>query len=288
MTFLKRLSLENLEFKEYQKDLQKQLIDNCSYIKDAKYRVCSSVESLKKMYGHNLNMEILLIHYSNLFEKVNPPIDLKTTRKIVKEANTISHVLTCVKHIFNDDIPTQTRLVMQHFVALRTILGYEGDLSEELIKLAHRVLMKGIQDDEGHDVNEGNYRTEYVAAKHHLFISPEYVPESMTKLVNDFNEAANDESIDPCLLAGWLMMQFLQIHPFNDGNGRMSRILFQFALQKRRMAVLVPLVTPNNVSIFKDCLKHNQRHQEIEKRYSTVWAYSAGCVADAFRSFLKE
>ena len=40
-----------------------------------------------------------------------------------------------------------------------------------------------------------------------------------------FEEAADDPEIDPLLLIPMFVLDFLCIHPFNDGNGRMSRLL---------------------------------------------------------------
>ena len=49
--------------------------------------------------------------------------------------------------------------------------------------------------------------------------------ETMTKLCDTFNEALQDEDIDALLLIPVFILDFLCIHPFNDGNGRMSRLL---------------------------------------------------------------
>lgn len=51
------------------------------------------------------------------------------------------------------------------------------------------------------------------------------VPESMEKLCSAFNEAIAMESINPLLAIPMFILDFLCIHPFNDGNGRMSRLL---------------------------------------------------------------
>jgi Fic family protein len=286
MAFLKTILKENLEFKEYQKDLLLKLIEDCKY-----------VESLPRIgpYGHNHEclaqvnneMEAQLIYYSNLFEKVDVPIS--QTEKIIAEAkdSLINQPAEYIQYILNNNMPLDKRVVLQHYLALNMICKHEGDLTETLIREVHSVLMRNIKDDDGLDIKEGHYRTEPVAAKHHLFMDPRFVPESMTELVKEFNESLNDYYIDTCLFSGWLMMRFLAIHPFNDGNGRMSRLLFQFALRKRGLPLIVPLVTRDDVHLFKQAIKHYQQHPENEKKFGTLWAYSAGCVAKTWRAFLK-
>lgn len=51
------------------------------------------------------------------------------------------------------------------------------------------------------------------------------VPASMEKVCAEFNEATMLEIIDPLLAVPMFILDFLCIHPFNDGNGRMSRLL---------------------------------------------------------------
>jgi len=49
--------------------------------------------------------------------------------------------------------------------------------------------------------------------------------ETMTNLCDAFNESVKSEEMDPLLLVPIFILDFLCIHPFNDGNGRMSRLL---------------------------------------------------------------
>ena len=49
--------------------------------------------------------------------------------------------------------------------------------------------------------------------------------EAMDKLWSAFDQASNDPDIDPLLLIPLFILDFLCIHPFNDGNGRMSRLI---------------------------------------------------------------
>ena len=50
-------------------------------------------------------------------------------------------------------------------------------------------------------------------------------PDAVERLTNTFVEAVRTEKVDPLLLIPMFILDFLCIHPFNDGNGRMSRLL---------------------------------------------------------------
>ena len=50
-------------------------------------------------------------------------------------------------------------------------------------------------------------------------------PDAIEKICEAFDEASKDENIDPLIVIPMFVLDFLCIHPFNDGNGRMSRFL---------------------------------------------------------------
>jgi Fic family protein len=62
--------------------------------------------------------------------------------------------------------------------------------------------------------------------------SPLETPEAMEKICNEFQEALNMQIIDPLVLIPIFICDFLCIHPFLDGNGRMSRLLTTLLLYK--------------------------------------------------------
>ena len=55
--------------------------------------------------------------------------------------------------------------------------------------------------------------------------SPFETPRLMTELIDWFNRAREDEQLHPLLLIAVFTVVFLEIHPFQDGNGRLSRVL---------------------------------------------------------------
>jgi Fic family protein len=60
----------------------------------------------------------------------------------------------------------------------------------------------------------------------HAYASPEEVPFLMTDLLKKYRES-NDH---PVLKATWVHHEFVAIHPFDDGNGRVARLLMNFIL----------------------------------------------------------
>jgi Fic family protein len=55
--------------------------------------------------------------------------------------------------------------------------------------------------------------------------SPFDTPGRMVELIDWYNAATRDRVLHPLLLIGVFVVVFLEIHPFQDGNGRLSRIL---------------------------------------------------------------
>lgn len=57
-------------------------------------------------------------------------------------------------------------------------------------------------------------------------------PAAMDELCKAFDEALNSGEIDPLILTPMFVLDFLCIHPFKDGNGRISRLLSLLLLYK--------------------------------------------------------
>lgn len=63
-------------------------------------------------------------------------------------------------------------------------------------------------------------------------LEPYETPNAMDRLCEEFNIASSKEEIDSLILIPIYILDFLCIHPFNDGNGRMSRLLTLLLLYK--------------------------------------------------------
>jgi Fic family protein len=106
-------------------------------------------------------------------------------------------------------------------------------LTENHIKQLHRDLLVYSEKDARH---RGNYKTssnsvaafgENGAQIGVVFetATPFDTPRLMTELVTWIQEERGPERLHPLLLIGLWVVVFLEIHPFEDGNGRLSRVL---------------------------------------------------------------
>ena len=73
---------------------------------------------------------------------------------------------------------------------------------------------------------DGTFRTIFVSA------APEEVVPLLDSLIYQFNECAKDEECNKLVLIAAFMLDFMCIHPYNHGNGRVSRLLLHFLLKK--------------------------------------------------------
>ncbi|MEO1384171.1 MAG: Fic family protein, partial [Bacteroidota bacterium] len=62
--------------------------------------------------------------------------------------------------------------------------------------------------------------------------TPFDTPRLMGEVVSWYNETAKDNKLHPLLVVGIFIVVFLEIHPFQDGNGRLSRVITTLLLLK--------------------------------------------------------
>ncbi|XXG94124.1 hypothetical protein Hte_000376 [Hypoxylon texense] len=146
------------------------------------------------------------------------------------------------------------REVVQHAKAFQHIIyafvAEKQDLTEDLIKETHRILTRGIpiSQRDGSEVPPeeygGIYRTVVVGAGSADFTVPKFVPVQVKRMCDNLKEelaaAEEKKTIDPFSIAAKYSLQFVHIHPFQDGNGRVCRMILN-AILCRYAGVIVPI-----------------------------------------------
>ncbi len=106
---------------------------------------------------------------------------------------------------------------------LQELIGNDEPFCQRIIKLLHQLVLKGFDNE-----NAGGYRNQNVliTGAQHIPPEPFKLDQLMENLVNWYHECEDH----PIIRAAILHCDFVNIHPFIDGNGRTARLLMNFEL----------------------------------------------------------
>jgi Fic family protein len=115
-------------------------------------------------------------------------------------------------------------------------------------------------------------------------------PEAIAHLCTAYNEVMGKSEADPLLIMPMFIIDFLCIHPFNDGNGRMSRLLTLLLLYQNDYIVgkyisLEKLIERTKDSYYDVLQESSQGWIEGENDYEPFVKYMLGIVTAAYREF---
>ncbi len=107
------------------------------------------------------------------------------------------------------------------------MLKYKKDLSLQIVLFWHKELLNNTN----HKI-AGKIRNHQVMIAGSKFIPP--YPVEVYPLLKEFFKwyHKNKNKLNPVELAALVHLKFVTIHPFSDGNGRLSRIMMNFVLNK--------------------------------------------------------
>lgn len=131
--------------------------------------------------------------------------------------------------------------VIGYYEALEIILeNYMNiPLTESYIHQLHGLLLKHSHKDQTHRGKYKNLSNKVVAnypdgTQRTIFktTEPHLTPSEMEGLISWVNERFNLKDLHPLLIVATFVYEFLSIHPYQDGNGRLSRLLTTLLLLK--------------------------------------------------------
>jgi Fic family protein len=126
------------------------------------------------------------------------------------------------------------------------IVKGETVLTESFIRQLHTLLLKESSYKEAQTadgkptrrkIEVGKYKTQpnhviTVTGETFYFATPEETPAKMHDLIEWFRKEKENANVNPIILAALFHYRFIRIHPFDDGNGRVARILMNFILMQ--------------------------------------------------------
>ena len=114
--------------------------------------------------------------------------------------------------------------------------------------------------------------------------------EAVEEICKAYDEAVNIENIDPLLVIPMFILDFLCVHPFNDGNGRMSRLLTLLLLYRAGYIVgkyiSIEKLIEETKETYYEALKNSSIDWHDDKNdYAPFVRYTLGIILAAYKDF---
>ena len=112
----------------------------------------------------------------------------------------------------------------------------------------------------------------------------------MERLCKAYDEALKNPNYDPLLLIPVFVLDFLCIHPFGDGNGRMSRLLTLLLLYRAGYIVgkyisIEKLIEQSKATYYETLNASDRGWHDCENDYVPFVRYLLGVILAAYREF---
>lgn len=121
-------------------------------------------------------------------------------------------------------------------------------------------------------------------------LSPFETPEALDKICEEYNRVIGNNEVEPLIAIPVFIHDFLCIHPFNDGNGRMSRLLTTLLLYRSGFYVgkyiSLEAKIAGSKDLYYDALGASQQgwHEGTEDAVPFI-KYLLGTILSAYRDF---
>jgi Fic family protein len=156
------------------------------------------------------------------------------------EGNSLTESET--KVVIEDGITVGGKPVKDHYEATGHAEAYEKiytlmskeNITEEQIKELHHIFYYRINKEQA-----GKYRKTqaFISGSKYTLPLPEYLSQLMAQFVKDIGKIVEKEH--PVISAAKVHKEFVFIHPFIDGNGRISRLLMNLILLKKGFTIAI-------------------------------------------------
>lgn len=168
-------------------------------------------------------------------------------------------------------------------------------LSQNYILQLHKIMYSHMNNPmAGHTKNNQNYITAQYPDGHveTIFtpLAPYETPEALDRICEEYNRVIGNMEVEPLIAIPIFIHDFLCIHPFNDGNGRMSRLLTTLLLYRSGFYlgkyISLEAKIAKNKDLYYSALNQSQDgwHEGCEDALPFI-KYFLGIVLAAYKDF---
>lgn len=122
----------------------------------------------------------------------------------------------------------------------------ERPLTEMFIRQVHKIMLRTdyIPEGKNYTVHAGIYKTrpnsvQTPTGEIFEYASPEETSALMMDLIDWYNNTEKEAKMSPLEMAALFHYRYIRIHPFEDGNGRIARLLVNYILAKHGYPMIV-------------------------------------------------
>ena len=121
-------------------------------------------------------------------------------------------------------------------------------------------------------------------------LSPFETPEALENICNEYNKVIGNFNIDPLIAIPIFIHDFLCIHPFNDGNGRLSRLLTTLLLYRSGFYVgkyisLEALIAKDKSAYYEALQKSGLNWHKEDEDILPFMKYLLGIILAGYKDF---
>lgn len=216
-------------------------------------------EDIEKLYSEWLSLQPLKKEdYTRLYQKFMLEFNYNSNHI---EGNTLTYGQTELLLMFGKVVDEANMKDLEemkaHNVGLKMIIeeakNKEKPLTEIFIRILHQTILRddyivhkeqpnGFQI--SYTIHAGRYKTrpnsvKTVTGELFEYASPEETPALMADLIEWYNEEEKKRVLSPIELAAVFHYRYIRIHPFEDGNGRIARLLVNYILLKQNYPMVI-------------------------------------------------
>ena len=271
---------------------------NYSKIKDIKWdsEILSLVASIYRYQG---KQELYLKQRPNELEKLIDIAKIQST----ESSNEIEGIVTTsvrLKQLLEEKTTPRNRNE-QEIVGYRDVLDIIHEnfdvipISRNYILQMHKILYSHMNNPlAGKTKNVQNYISAMYPDGHSevLFtpLSPFETPGALDLICDEYNRVIGNFEVEPIIMIPIFIHDFLCIHPFNDGNGRLSRLLTTLLLYKNgfyvgRYISLESLIAKDKAAYYEALNKAGINWQNGNEDIVPFIKYLLGIILAAYKAF---
>ena len=271
---------------------------NYSKIKDIKWdsEILSLVASIYRYQG---KQELYLKQRPNELEKLIDIAKIQST----ESSNEIEGIITTsvrLKQLLEEKTTPRNRNE-QEIVGYRDVLDIIHEnfdvipISRNYILQMHKILYSHMNNPlAGKTKNVQNYISATYPDGHSevLFtpLSPFETPGALDLICDEYNRVIGNFEVEPIIMIPIFIHDFLCIHPFNDGNGRLSRLLTTLLLYKNgfyvgRYISLESLIAKDKAAYYEALNKAGMNWQNGNEDVVPFIKYLLKIVLAAYKAF---